>query len=139
MASPHIHASSSVKRWKGKPQDYVELHKKMDCSKGYFSSNIHRCLTHTMFWIKEVMVPLFGDTIINSDGKEVSVTDICTMHVLEDYGMKFVPTVSDWLQEVEVKKWMIHGMGEVPPSAKKMYPNGVKESDKKRKTIEYKD
>ena len=102
MAAPHIHAQSSVKRWKGVESDYLAIHQKMDCSKAHFPTAQHRVLTHTMFWVYEVMIPLFGDTIINSDGKQVSVKDICELHILEDFHMKFIPTVSDFLQEMDV-------------------------------------
>ncbi len=126
MASPDKHALSSVKRWKGKMEDYMQIHKKMDCSKAYFSNNMHRCLTHNMFWVYEVMIPIFGDLITNSDGKQVSVKDICELHILEDYRMKFVPTVQDWLQEIQPRNWMMNGFKESPDSYKKFYPNGIR-------------
>lgn len=122
MASPHIHAISSAKKFGGKMEDYMIIHEKMDCSKGYFSDNRHRVLTHTMFWVKEVMVPLFGSTLINSDNKIVSVKDVCEQHILEDYRSKFIPTPQDFIQEMEFKKWMQNGRGEeTPTSCKKLY------------------
>ena len=120
MANPIIHSESSVKRWGGKVEDYLPLHEKMDCSKAWISDNRHRVLTHTMFWIKEVMVPLFGSYIILEDGSKVSVKDICERHILEDYKMKFIPTPQDFIQEMEFKKWMQNGNG-VCPSAQKLY------------------
>ena len=120
MATPLIHAKSSVKKFGGKIEDYLEIHEKMDCSKAQFGDNRHRSLTHTMFWIFEVMIPLFGSTIVNSDNKEVSVKNICEYHILEDYHLKYIPTVSDFLQEMELKPWMNNGMGENPSSAKKL-------------------
>jgi hypothetical protein len=74
-----------------------------------------------MFWILEVMVPLFGQTLTNSDGKLVSVKDICEQHILEDYRHKFIPTPQDFIQEMEFKQWMQNGRGTVPESAKKLY------------------
>jgi hypothetical protein len=50
----------------------------------------------------------------------VSVKDICEYHILEDYGKKFIPNVSDFLQEMEVKSWMANGLGESPSSQKKI-------------------
>lgn len=117
----HIHAESSAKKYGGKMEDYIHLHAKMDCSKGYFPDNRHRVLTHTMFWILEVMVPLFGHTLTNSDGKLVSVKDICEQHILEDYRHKFIPTPQDFIQEMEFKGWMQNGRGTVPESAKRLY------------------
>ena len=120
MANPIIHSKSSAKRFGGKFEDYLEIHEKMDCSKAYVPDNRHRVLTHTMFWVKEVMIPIFGSFIINSDKKEVSVKDICEQHILEDFGMKFIPTPQDYIQEMEFKTWMQNGIG-VPDSCKKLY------------------
>ena len=131
MANPIIHSKSSVRLWGGEIEDYLPLHNKMDCSKKYFSDNRHRTLTHNMFFIFEVMLPLFGEYITNSDGKVVSVKDICEYHILEDYGKKFIPNVSDFLSEMEVKSWMANGLGEAPSSQKKI----VNESTKIRKRI----
>jgi len=120
MANPLVHSKSSVRLWGGNVEDYLPLHNKMDISKKYFSDNRHRALTHNMFFIFEVMIPLFGEYIDNSDGKTVSVKDICEYHILEDYGKKFIPNVSDFLQEMEVKSWMANGLGEKPSSQKKL-------------------
>lgn len=130
MANPIIHSQSSVKKFGGVLDDYITIHEKMDCSKAYLSDNRHRALTHTMFWVKEVMIPIFGSYIkVQKDGKEinVSVKDICEQHILEDYRMKFIPTVQDFLQEMDFKEWMLNGKG-VPSSAKKLYPELDKES-----------
>ena len=120
MANPLIHSQSSVRLWGGVEDDYLPLHNKMDCSKAYFSDNRHRALTHTMFWIYEVMMPIFGEYITNSDGKKVSVKDICEYHIIEDFGKRFIPNVSDFLNEMEVKSWMANGIGEPPDSQKKL-------------------
>jgi hypothetical protein len=120
MANPLIHSKSSVRLWGGVEEDYLPLHNKMDCSKAYFSDNRHRALTHNMFFIFEVMIPLFGEYITNSAGKIVSVKDICEYHILEDYGKKFIPNVSDFLNEMDVKRWMANGIGDPPDSQKKI-------------------
>ena len=120
MANPLKHSQSSVKLWGGKVEDYLPLHNKMDSSKKYFSDNRHRALTHNMFFIFEVMIPIFGEYITNSDGKLVSVKDICEWHILEDFGKKYIPNVSDYLSEMEIKSWMANGIGEPPASQKKM-------------------
>ncbi len=77
MANAHIHSKSSARRFGGQLEDYLEIHIKMDCSKAYISDNRHRSLTHNSFWIHEVLIPFFGSSITNSDGKKVSVKDIC--------------------------------------------------------------
>lgn len=69
-----------------------------------------------MFFIFEVMIPLFGEYIKNSDDKTVSVKDICEYHILEDYGKKFIPNVSDFLNEMTPKSWMANGFGDKPDS-----------------------
>jgi len=48
------------------------------------------------------------------------VKDLCEQHILEDFGMKFIPTVSDYLGEMEYKHWMNNGKGDIPPSHKKI-------------------
>ena len=120
MANPLKHSESSVRLWGGSVDDYLPLHNKMDSSKKYFSYNRHRVVTHNMFFIFEVMIPLFGEYITNSAGKVVSVKDICEYHILEDYGKKFIPNISDFLNEMEVKSWMANGVGELPDSQKKI-------------------
>ena len=136
MANPLKHSKSSVKIWKGKVEDYIEIHKKLDCSKKYFPDNRHRILTHNMFFVFEVIIPLFGEYITNSDGREVSVKDICEYHILEDYRMKFIPTPQDWIENIKLKSWMQNGIGEAPSSAKSKFPKGIiKEKELKSKTI----
>lgn len=127
MANPLKHSKSSVKIWKGKVEDYIEIHSKLDCSKKYFPDNRHRMLTHNMFFIFEVIIPLFGEYITNSDGRQVSVKDICEYHILEDYRMKFIPTPQDWIENMNLVSWMRNGLGEAPSSVKLRFPNGIKE------------
>jgi len=132
MANPIIHAQSSVNKFGGTIDDYIPIHEKMDCSKAYLSDNRHRALTHTMFWVREVMIPIFGSYIVVKKGdKEVtiSVKDICEQHILEDFRMKFIPTVQDYLQEMEFKTWMQNGKG-IPNSAARLYPE-LKEEEPK--------
>lgn len=119
MASPIAHAASSARRWGGTAEEYLELHKKMDCSKKYFPDNRHRAPTHTHFWIFEVMIPLFGEYLTISNGRQVAVKDICELHILEDYHFKFIPTLQDWLQEIPMSNWMQNGFKELPKSAEK--------------------
>tara|TARA_B110000908_G_C10147154_1_gene399590 strand:+ start:274 stop:654 length:381 start_codon:yes stop_codon:yes gene_type:complete len=121
MANPLKHSISSVKRWGGEIEDYILIHKKLDCSKKYFPDNRHRMITHNMFFIFEVIIPLFGEYIENSSGRKVSTKDICERHILEDYRMKFIPTLQDWLENLNLETWMQNGFGEPPSSAKLIY------------------
>jgi len=132
MANAFIHSKNSVRKFGGHVEDYMEIHMKMDCTKTLIPDNRHRCISHNMFWVNEVMVPIFGYTIKNSDGKDVSVKDICEQHILEDYGMKFIPTPQDFIEHMEIKDWMQNGKGsELPSSVKKLY----KEKTKKYKQV----
>ena len=120
MANAHIHSKSSSRKFGGKPEDYLTIHIKMDCSKAYFPSNVHRALTHHSFWIHEVMIPIFGYTFKNSDGKDICVKDVCEQHILEDFGMRFIPTAQDYLENMEFKDWMQNGMKDTPSSFSKL-------------------
>ena len=131
MANAWIHSKSSARRFGGEPNDYLTIHEKMDCSKAYFSSNAHRALTHHMFWVMEVMVPLFGYTIKNSEGKDVSVKDICEFHILEDFGMRYIPTAQDYLENLDFQDWMQNGIKDFPSSFRKLKDKGnIKEAIK---------
>jgi|SRR6185295_10748282 len=110
---PHLHAKSSAKRFGGKPSDYIEIHRLMDSSKSSFSDQRHRALTHQSWFVGYILELIFGVTLTNSDGKEVSVRDIGEQHVAEDF-KGVIPNVQDFLQEMEHKDWM-SGKG-VPPS-----------------------
>lgn len=114
MAEPLVHSISSARQFGGKPEDYMAIHEKMDCSKKYCGDNRHRALTHSHFWIFEVMEPIFGKTIINSDGKIVSIYRICEQHINEDFKFKFFPNVMDYLSEMNLTPWMNNAMGPAP-------------------------
>ena len=120
MANAHIHSKSSARKFGGIPEDYLTIHIKMDCSKAYFPSNVHRALTHHSFWIHEVMIPIFGYTFKNSDGKDVCVKDICEQHILEDFGMRFIPTAQDYLENMDFKDWMQNEINDIPSSFSKL-------------------
>jgi len=126
MANAYIHAKNSVRRFGGQLEDYLEIHVKMDCSKAYISSNLHRTLTHNSFWIHEVMIPIYGYTITNSNGKQISVKDICEQHILEDFGMRFIPTAQDYLENMEFKDWMQNGLSDAPASFVKIQEKKLK-------------
>ncbi len=136
--NPLLHTDSSMRKFKGETEEdrlqFLKIHQKMDCSKGWISDNRHRVLTHTMFWVYEVMIPIFGSAIKLSSGREVSVKDVCEQHILEDFRLKFIPTPQDFIQEMTYKKWMQNGAG-VPPSAEKLYPE-LAELQKKHEFID---
>ncbi len=119
---PHIHAQSSARIFGGTEENYIEVHRWFDDTKGHFPDNRHRSIKHHSQGIFECE-RVFGQTIINSDGKQVSVRDIGEQHVMEDLG--FIPTLADYLQEMEYKPWM-HGEGR-PHSHKKIQIDSPKE------------
>ena len=116
MPKPHIHADADVKRWKGKREDYQPIHDFMDSTKSAFSDNRHRCILHNIWAVNNILPKIFGDTIINSDGREVSVRDIGEYHLNDDFRGRFIPNLSDYLENLEMKDWMNNGMGDPPSS-----------------------
>jgi hypothetical protein len=128
MSKPWIHAKNSARKFGGKPEDYLPIHNLMDSSKGSIGDNRHRCLTHNSWFISAdgPLEKIFGVVIKNSDGKDVSVRDIGEQHILEDYGMRFIPTPQDYLQEMEIKGWMNNSKDSVPSSFKKIEKKKVK-------------
>lgn len=135
MSKPWIHAKSSARRFGGKPEDYIEIHNMMDSSKGCIGDNRHRALTHNSWFIGAggPLEMMFGVVIKNSAGKEVSVRDIGEQHVLEDFGMRFIPTPQDYLQEMEVKSWMSNGREDSPSSYEKI--KSVRKNRTKKRTV----
>lgn len=103
MSKPLIHAESSARRWGGVPEDYIAIHEKMDSTKMAHAEVTHRCVFHSAFGVF-LIEELFGRTVVNSDGKRVSVRDVAEQHVLEDLGC--IPSLSDWLHEMPSKPWM---------------------------------
>jgi hypothetical protein len=118
MGTALMHAESSAKRFGGTPNDYLEIHKFLDSSGSAFGDKRHRAVTHNSWFIHSVLPRVFGDSIVNSDGKSVYVIAIAKEHILEDFAGKFIPTLDDWLSNLEWQKWMDNG-AEWPPNQKK--------------------
>ena len=118
MSKPFIHAMSSVKKFGGVPEDYIEIHDFLDSSKGTIADSRHRALTHNAWFLSTVLERVFGHNITNSSGRLVSVRDIGEQHILEDYGGRYIPSAQDFLQEIEMKEWMLKGAGAPPSFAK---------------------
>jgi hypothetical protein len=119
MAKPWIHAESSAKKYGGKPEDYIDIHNLLDSSKGAIADSRHRALTHNT-WFLWILEKIFGTVITNSEGRKISVREIGEQHILEDYRLRFIPSAQDFLQEIEIKEWMVSGKGQ-PPSSAKLY------------------
>ena len=126
MSKPYIHACSSVKKYGGKVEDYLPIHELMDSSKAVVADNRHRAFTHNSWFISTIIPKIFGETFTNSEGKVISSRDIAEQHVLEDYGMRFIPSAQDFLEEMGLPAWMQNGMG-LPPSARKVHEGQSKQ------------
>ncbi len=103
MAHPYHHAMSSVKHFGGVPADYSRVHDWFDATKAHLADFRHRALRHHaegIFWCEEE----FGQTLTNSDGKQVPVRLVAERHVREDLGR--IPTVADWLRGIPAQAWM---------------------------------
>ena len=104
--TPWKHSESSVNKWGGKPEDYIEIHDWFDETKQYTGDWTHRILRHHAAGIQWA-IEKFGHSIENSDGKEIPVKMIAERHVEEDCG--FVPTVADYLKPTleNPENWML--------------------------------
>lgn len=99
---PYKHSKISVQKRGGDLRDYYPIHFFMDSTKELCSDNRHRIL-HTLWGIRRVILPIFGETIINSDNQEVLVKEICEEdHVLPDYQNRFIPTLSDFVDALQI-------------------------------------
>lgn len=95
---PYAHSELSAKKRGGKPEDYYPIHSFMDSTKELCSDNRHRIL-HTLWGVRRVILPVFGPTLINSDGKSVNIKELCEAdHILPDYKNRFIPALSDFTE-----------------------------------------
>ena len=95
------HAEISVRRRGGSIDDYYPIHSFMDSTKELCSDHRHRFL-HNLWGVRRVIIPIFGSSIINSDGRIVNVKDICEQdHILPDYNNKFIPTIEDFIHQID--------------------------------------
>jgi hypothetical protein len=114
-----VHAESSARRFGGVPSDYLDIHQMMDSSKSLIADCRHRALTHNAWFIGPggPLERIFGVEITTSAGRQVSVRTIAEMHILEDFGGRFIPSALDYLSRISFALWMDRGVGVPPPSA----------------------
>ena len=94
------HCQISVKRWGGVESDYLEIHNFIDHTKSLCADARHRIL-HTHWAVNHIVIPIFGHSLVNSEGKRVDVKDMCERdHLLVDYQNKFIPTLSDFVEAI---------------------------------------
>lgn len=101
---PFLHARGSVARWGGKPEDYIAIHDLIDHSKIAMPDMRHRAVLHNAFGCF-IVERVFGHTITNSDGRQVSTRDVAEEHIKEDLG--FIPSLEDFLADLPMQVW--HG------------------------------
>lgn len=101
---PFLHARGSARRWGGSPEDYIAIHDFIDQTKMAMPDMRHRAILHNAFGCF-LVERVFGHTLRNSEGREVSTRDVAESHIIEDLG--FLPSVEDWLDEMPMSKW--HG------------------------------
>lgn len=77
------------------------------------NNNTARCLTHNTWFCYEIIPRLYGYNISNSVGRSVDTVDVAMLHVAEDFRMKFVPTVQDYLKHLELQPWMNNGIKDI--------------------------
>lgn len=96
-----MHCRISKRRWGGIIEDYLPLHDFIDSTKSLCSDGRHRIL-HTLWGVNHVVVPIFGHTLINSDGKAINIKDLCERdHLLVDYNKRFIPTLADFSNAIQ--------------------------------------
>ena len=106
MAHPLMHAKSSVKKWGGIVEDYINIHNWFDETKAWVGHSIHRMFRHHSEGIFECE-KIFGESFINSDGKTVYTRYVAEQHVKEDCFGK-IPSAKEWLDNINSpKEWMI--------------------------------
>lgn len=103
MAHVHYHIESSVRRFGGKPEDYLELHSWFDATKEMFGDFRHRALRHHSQGIFEAERQ-FGLLLPNG----VPTRLVAEMHVRQDCNNR-IPSVGDWLGRIMPEKWMNYG------------------------------
>lgn len=103
MAKPMLHARSSARKFGGVPEDYIDIHEKMDSSKASFADHRHRAIFHSSLGCYLIQ-DIFGIERINSDGKPYSPRDVAEQHIIEDLGR--IPPVSDYLNNMTLQPWM---------------------------------
>ena len=81
MAKPFIHSKSSVKKFGGHENDYLEIHNLLDSSKSIVADNRHRVFTHNSWFVSVIIERIYGITITNSEGKEVSTREIADRRI----------------------------------------------------------
>lgn len=107
MGTSYNHALSASVKYGGEVEDYITIETWLDESKSHIANFRHRALRHHSEGIF-MAERIFGVVITNSEGRKITVREICELHIMEDCG--FIPTVFDWLSCIRPESWM-RGVG----------------------------
>lgn len=100
--TPLKHCQLSQQRRGGDVSDYLRIHEFIDSTKMLCADNRHRIL-HNHWALDSIFLPLFGREFHNSEGKRVYVKEMIEQdHFLPDYKNRFIPTLGDFVQAIEV-------------------------------------
>ncbi len=100
---PYLHGKVSVKKWGGKPEDYMPIHDFLDSSKAHHADMRHRAMFHNSMG-PYLCERIFGTNLTNSDGKLVSVRDVAEQHIIDDMGR--IPSVTEYLDGMPMYDWL---------------------------------
>jgi hypothetical protein len=50
---------------------------------------------------------------LNSDNKKIHDRDIAEQHILEDFRGEFIPTMNDYINNMNLKGWMNNALGDI--------------------------
>lgn len=98
-----MRSRSTVRKFGGKIEDYLELHSWLDEPQQWIEGDKHLILRHHSQGIFEAEKK-FGYAILNSNGKHVPTRTILEIHITEELG--FIPTADEMLKCVDINKWM---------------------------------
>ena len=98
------HCESSARLFGGVPEDYIPIHKFLDCSKLFLSDWRHRALLHNTLGVHLCEI-IFGDFYkLASSEKNVCTRTVAEQHIKED--LNFLPTPGDFISEMPIRRWM---------------------------------
>lgn len=99
----YYHAVSSVKKWGGTTDDYIDVHEFIDSSKKIIGDVRHRSLYHHTegVWLCQ---RIFGRVITLEGGRAVPVRLVAERHIQEDLG--WLPSPKDYIDGMVLKQWM---------------------------------
>lgn len=97
------HAQSSVKRFGGGVDDYINIHSFIDSSKFYIPDKRHRLLLHNTWGINLVQEK-FGIYFKNSQGVLIPTRLVAEQHVLED--LRHIPTLEKCMKDLPLYNWL---------------------------------